>query len=58
MSGSYDAQEWINSQQTWPEWVKARARRRKLIRWAWYFVAVAGACLLIVAGLRVMFVIP
>lgn len=61
MSSSYDMSDvhaWGRSGLTWPEFHRRQIRRRRLIRWTWYTVAVLGACLLIVAGLRVMFVIP
>ena len=52
-SGSFDSDVWLRGL-SYTESVRARLRRKRLIRRAWYVLCVAGACLLMWSAVALM----
>ena len=51
--GSFDSDVWLRGL-SYTESVRARLRRKRLIRRAWYVLCVAGACLLMWSAVALM----
>jgi hypothetical protein len=53
VSASYDSDIWLRGLE-YSETARARVRRKRFIRRAWYVIAVAGSCLLMWAAVSMM----